>query len=124
MQLAQFENGIEKHTQNIADMISENQFYIQSEGGYHYTVGLNKLSLPEIIMKRNQGLSHSGFEELIFVLRECRSMREFLKALKAFDLNSYPLQELEKRRLFYSARLFYGDWDFHAVCLKSGGNSG
>jgi hypothetical protein len=123
MQLAKFENGIESHTNVIARTISEKGVYVQHEGGYSYTVGLNEASLPEIVIKNDQSLSKSKIEDLVLGLRRCVSLTELNEALNSLGLECKSLSELDKRRCFYSARLYYETWEFFAVGLKVGESS-
>lgn len=123
MQLAKFENGIECHTNKIAKSINDKGFYVQHEGSYSYTVGLNVESLPEIVIKNNQGFSKSKIEEVVKVLSRCTSLAEMHLELRSVDLECAPIKELEKRRCFYSARLYYGNWEFYAVGVRLGGES-
>lgn len=123
MQLAKFENGIESHTTAMERTISESGVYVQHESGYSYTVGLNEASLPELVIKNDQSLSKSKIEELVLGLRRCVSLTELNEALNSLGLEYKSLSELDKRRCFYSARLYYGTWEFFAVGLKLGESS-
>lgn len=120
MQLAKFENGIENHGAKISQSIYEAGLFVQHEGAYSYTVGMNEHNLPEMVIKNDQGLKQSEIYEIFQALRRCSKRTELKKELISLGLKCTALSELDKRRCFYSARIHYGNWDFYSAGLKRG----
>ena len=116
--LNSFVDGISQHNESVMRNVESVGLHIQHESNYSYTVGMGESGLPEIIAYRNKGdnLDHIGSElkELYNSLLESNTTLPRCPSLvKCSDFD-----EADKRDHFYSARIFYGNWDFDVLQVE------
>lgn len=120
MELSTFYSGIEKHNAKIKETIKSAGIYVMHEHSYSYTVGLNQLDAPELIMFDQEKEIADEIFNLVFqgVKRGMLNPID-LEGLRAM-INPPPTimacSEHEKRSYFFAGRTFYGNWGFK--CLK------
>ena len=118
MELSKFENGIVIHNKIIKHAIELDDLYVMHEDGYSYTVGMQEICVPELVL---YGHRKSVAEEMFKIIYSAAS-REFgepdVDAIvkKVFDPapEVVELSKCEKMALFYAARTFYESWSFDA----------
>ena len=118
MELAKFENGMECHVAVIKDVITRNGIYVQHEKGYSYSVGMLARGFPEVFIRHQNDWSSLDIENKVSRLVACRSLPDLQAKLKSLGFTARVITEIEKRRYFFSARLYFKCWDFNAICLK------
>lgn len=118
MQLNQFQNGIECHVNKVQNNIRQRGLHVQHEGSYSYTVGMNDSELPDIIVHKGHGLSDGLIENIFLSILDSCTKETFVEKLSEMNVVFNNLDELEKRRSFYAARLYYGHWNFDAISLE------
>ncbi len=118
MELSKFENGIVMHNKMIKHAIELDDLYVTHEDGYSYTVGMQEIGAPELVLYGHR----KAVAEEIFKIIYSAAAHEFCEPDVGTIVNNVfdpapGLEELsksEKMALFYAARTFYESWSFDA----------
>lgn len=122
MEIKQFTSGIETLKQRVASTLAMEEYYQVDEPGYSYTVGMDKVGLPELVIEGRSAEEANELFGLIFKTaqnkiigngRKCRSVPVAARALFVDQMN-----ELAKRKIFFAKRIYHGSWDFAAAKLR------
>lgn len=115
-ELGHFEDGIRAHRGFMQSMLRSNGVHIQHEECYSYTVGLRDIGSPDLIIF---GEDREVAEELFLVIYQAVQMKlvciktsQSLRGIFTPEPLLLDVSEVEKRRHFFAARAYYGDWDF------------
>ena len=118
MHLDKFDNGIERQVSRVKANIDVQGIHIQHEGEYSYSVGMNEVSLPEVIVYKGNVVSDKEVEQIFLSVHQSVSIKTMSGKLNNLTIECKMLNEMDKRHRFYSARLYYGHWDFSAMLLE------
>lgn len=119
MELSVFENGIQSHNDKIHQALQKEGLYVMHEKGYSYTVGMQNIGFPDLIL---YGQSQDVTEEMFQVLFQAVQLGLVdLEQPSLIDNMFEPkpklsaVDDIEKRQHFYAARTYYGNWEFAAL---------
>ena len=122
MELSNFDNGILNHKNNIQMSIVDKGYFVMHEKGYSYTIGFNNIDIPELIMfDDNQKVLTEIFQVIYGATkRDLLKINSFLELEQYFEpkINLKNISESEKKQYFYSARIFYGHWNFNSAQIS------
>lgn len=122
MEIKQFTSGIETLKQSVASTLGMEEFYQVDEPGYSYTVGMDKVGLPEFVI---EGRSAEEAKELFGLIYKA-AQHKIIRAggtggtipVVAGGLLVEKMNELAKRKIFFAKRIHHGSWDFAAAKLR------
>lgn len=116
-----FSNGINKHRNNIIRSIKRHGMYVKHDADVSYTVGLSSFGLPELALF---GMPEAQSEEIFYTIYsaiESGQIKENnFEALGDLFVPLPFLSEINSedvKKIFYSAYLYFGEWNFKAVKL-------
>ena len=122
MELGNFENGIEKHADDIRGSIKSSGMYVRHENNFSYTVGFAEIGLPELVVEL---LPPSHAEELFQTLMVA-ARRDRQRSVTWLNLGRTlspepsfsELADQQRKQVFLDARTGYGHWDFRANLIQ------
>lgn len=124
MELRKFENGIEQHNKKIEMSVRQHGLYViqeeTAEVDYFYTVGMEDIDLPELIIHGGNKAMAGQVFGAIYQAKQIGLLDEVSPDTTISGIFTDDIQLLqcdEKKRYFYACRTYYDSWNFDALTV-------